>query len=170
MARRRLRGRRSESPGSDGSDDHATRGTAPSSGDLGGLEKMEASEEAKAHQPSSVDAMGQDKRRQVVGHSYGPSRRSQILFFVAVAALIVLVIGGSLALVSAFDKAPDEFPDKAPWTETATTPELVSQQKAPPRSPSTPCGEPGNEYPAPSDSPCQSVSTEQKSSLSSGGK
>lgn len=114
--------------------------------------------------------MGQDKRRQVIGDSYGPSRRSQIMFFVAVAAVIFLVIGGSLALVSAFDQAPDEFPDRAPWTETATTPELVAQQKATPRAPGTPCGEPGNEYPAPSDSPCRSLSTGPKPSASSGGR
>ncbi|HEU4980736.1 MAG TPA: hypothetical protein VFT14_05925 [Solirubrobacterales bacterium] len=170
MARRRRQGIRSRSSGSGGSDTHAARGTAPGSADLSELEPIEPSEEAKVHQPSTVDAMGQDKRRQVVGHSYGPSRRSQIMFFVAVAAVIFLVIGGSLALVSAFDQAPDEYPDRAPWTETATTPELVAQQKATPRSPSTPCGEPGNEYPAPSDSPCRSLSTEPKPSASSGGR
>ncbi len=126
--------------------------------------------EAKAHEPSDVDAMGQDKRRPVVGHSSGPSRRSQVIFFVTVASFIVLVIGGSVALVSAFDKAPDEFPDRAPWTETATTPELVSHQTVTPRSPSGPCGEPGNEYPVPGDSPCNSISTESKPSQSSGGK
>ena len=55
------------------------RGTAPSAADIDKLEKFEASEEAKAHEPSSVDAMGQDKRRQVVGHSYGPSKRYRVL-------------------------------------------------------------------------------------------
>ena len=45
---------------------------APSAANIEDLEKFEASEEAKRHQPSDVDAMGQDKRRQVVGHSYGP--------------------------------------------------------------------------------------------------
>ena len=67
-----------------------TRGTAPSSPDIEELEKFEASEEAKAHEPSDVDAMGQDKRRQVVGHSYGPSRKSQVIFFVVVAAVLVV--------------------------------------------------------------------------------
>ncbi len=108
---------------------------------------MEASEEAKAHEPSDVDAMGRDKRRQIVGHAYGPSRRSQILFFIAVGALVVLLVGGSLAAVAAFDQPPDEYPDEAPWSAS-------DAEQAPTRDPSTPCGEPGNPYPFPADSPC----------------
>ncbi len=131
---------------------------------------MDPSEEAKAHQPSDVDAMGQDKRRQVVGHSYGPSRRSQVLFFVLVAVIGVAIIGGWMAAVAALDQTPDEFPDKAPWTKTASTPELRAQQQATPKPVDTPCGEPGNDYPAPSGSPCGSISTESKPSLPSGGK
>src|SRR3990170_8591189 len=95
----------------------ATRGTAPSSPDIEKLEKFEASEEAKQHEPSGVDAMGQDKRREVVGHSYGPSRRSQLIFFVMVGALALLIVGGSIAAVSAFDQPEDEYPDMAPWSE-----------------------------------------------------
>lgn len=115
-----------------------TRGTAPSAPDIEKLEKFEASEEAKQHEPSDVDAMGQDKRREVVGHSYGPSRRSQLMFFVAVGALALLIVGGSIAAVSAFDQPEDEYPDKAPWSEAdgANNPST--------RSPSGPCGEPGN--------------------------
>ena len=45
----------------------------PECGDIDELERFEPSEQAKRHKPSDVDAMGQDKRREVVGHSYGPS-------------------------------------------------------------------------------------------------
>ncbi|MGC1799980.1 MAG: hypothetical protein WA701_06295, partial [Solirubrobacterales bacterium] len=62
--------------------------------------------------------MGQDKRRQIVGHAYGPSRRSQIMFFVAVAAVAVVIVGGWLTLVSIFDKPPTHFKDTAPWSTT----------------------------------------------------
>ena len=124
-----------------------TRGTATSTPDLTGLHKLEPSEEAKAHQASDVDAMGQDKRRQVVGHSYGPSTRSQVLFFVAVGAVMLLVVGGGLAAVAAFDVAPDEYADEAPWS-------AADAQPAPTRDPAGPCGEPGNPYPVPADSPC----------------
>jgi hypothetical protein len=115
-----------------------TRGTAPSAADIEKLEKFEASDEAKAHEQSDVDAMGQDKRRAVVGHSYGPTKRSQIIFFVIVAAVALLLIGGSIAAVNAFDQPEDSYPDKAPWAQAG------SENNAPPNSPSGPCGEPGN--------------------------
>ena len=76
--------------------------------------------------------MGQDKRRQVVGHSYGPTRRSQIMFFVAVAAVAVVIVGGWLTLVSIFDKPPTHFKDTAPWSTTLTSPQVAAERNAPP--------------------------------------
>jgi hypothetical protein len=98
--------------------------------------------------------MGQDKRRQVVGHSYGPSRRSQIMFFVAVGVVAVVIVGGWLTLVALFDKPPTHFSDRAPWSTTPTNAQLAAQQNAKPVAPSSPCGEPGNQYPIPAQSPC----------------
>lgn len=97
--------------------------------------------------PTQVDAMGRDKRREVVGHSYGPSRRSQVMFFVAVGIVAVVIIGGWTLAVAAFDQPPDSNPDEAPWS-AADAPQV------PTSSPSGPCGEPGNAYPPPADSPC----------------
>ncbi|HEX2358937.1 MAG TPA: hypothetical protein VHH72_03885 [Solirubrobacterales bacterium] len=129
-----------------------TSGTAPSAADIDSLEKMEPSEEATAHKPSDVDAMGQDKRRQVIGHTYGPSRRSQVVFVASVAAVIVLVVGGYMAAIAAFDQPKDEYPDRAPWSASGA-PQNAAGNHHPP-SPSGPCGEPGNPYPQPADSPC----------------
>jgi hypothetical protein len=129
-------------------------GTAPSAPDIRKLHLMEPSEEAKQHEPSAVDAMGHDKRREVVGHSYGPSKRSQIVFFVAVGVVVFVIVGGWLALVAAFDNPPEEFSDQAPWSNTAATPGLVAEQNAKPVPPLSPCGEPGNEWPIPEQSPC----------------
>jgi hypothetical protein len=145
---------RSDSPDSGNSEPDRITGTAPSGADISKLEKFEPSEEAKRKEPSKVDAMGEDKRRQVVGHSYGPSKRSQVMFFVAVAAILVVVVGGWLALVAAFDKPPEKFSERAPWSTTASDPELAAEQNAKPVSPLSPCGEPGNEYPIPDQSPC----------------
>jgi hypothetical protein len=153
-SKRRTGGSRSDSSSSESSKEQPTRGTAPSAADITELEKFEPSEEAKRHQPSDVDAMGQDKRRQVVGHSYGPTRKSQIMFFVAVAAVAVVIVGGWLALVGLFDKPPTHFKDAAPWSTTASTAQLAAQQSAKPVAPSSPCGEPGNVYPIPPESPC----------------
>lgn len=94
--------------------------------------------------------MGQDKRREVIGHSYGPSRKSQLLFFAAVAGVAILVIGGFFAAVAAFDQPADSYPDKAPWSGAGT-------QQAPALNPSNPCGEPGKPYPAAADSPCKPI-------------
>src|SRR3954454_15964490 len=146
--------RRAEGSGSSDSGSRATRGTAPSAANIEELEKFEPSEEAKRHRPSDVVAMGQDKRRQVVGHSYGPSRRSQIMFFVAVGAVAVVIVGGWLVLVGLFDKPPTHFKDSAPWSTNAASATLAAEQSAKPVSPASPCGEPGNEYPIPPESPC----------------
>src|SRR3954453_22737715 len=101
----------------DSEEETPTRGTAPSAANIEELEKFEPSEEAKQHEPSTVDARGKDKRGQVVGHSYGPSARSQIMFFVAVAVVVVVVVGGWLGLVALFDNPPTHFEDKAPWSK-----------------------------------------------------
>lgn len=161
MAERRKTGRRKSSSRSKSGDSSSEsrsaeriRGTAPSAADISKLELMEPSEEAKRHTPSDVDAMGHDKRRAVVGHSYGPSRKSQLIFFVAVATLLVVVVGGWLALVSAFDNPPKNGSGHAPWSKPAGDPELTAEQQAKPASPLSPCGEPGSEYPIPAQSPC----------------
>jgi hypothetical protein len=166
MAERRESGSDSseeETPTRDGEtptrdEETPTRGTAPSAANIEDLEKFEASEEAKAHEPSTVDARGQDKRRQVVGHSYGPSAKSQIMFFVAVAAVVVVVVGGWLGLVALFDTPPTHFKDQAPWSKTAANSSLAAQQNAKPVDPADPCGEPGNPYPIPAESPCATPS------------
>jgi hypothetical protein len=108
--------------------------------------------------------MGQDKRREVVGHSYGPSKRSQLIFFAIVAVAAVVVLGGWTLAVATFDTAPESYPDKAPWSNSA--------QLSPARSPSGPCGEPGNSYPPPADSPCAaqtSAKTTEREPTSPGG-
>lgn len=110
--------------------------------------------EGTGHTPSHVDAMGQDKRRQVVGHSYGPSWRSQLKFFVAVAAVLVVIVGGWVVLVGLFDKPPTHFTDSAPWSSSPANAAQAAEQNTKPVSPATPCGEPGNQYPVPAASPC----------------
>jgi hypothetical protein len=92
-----------------------TRGTAPSSADLEHLEKFEPSKEAKEHVPSEVDAMGKDKRREVIGHSYGPSKRSQFLVLGSVIATMAVLVIGFTLLANHADRTPKSNPDAAPW-------------------------------------------------------
>jgi hypothetical protein len=71
-----------------------------------------------------LDAMGHDKRRQVVGKSYGASKTKQATIYLAFLALIVgLAIGGKL-LVDKLDKSPT-ISNTAPWAQPG------APQKAP---------------------------------------
>lgn len=71
---------------------------------------------------SETDAMGQDKRRTIIGQGYGPSRARQLLYYgLAVGFIIALFIGGSIA-VDKLDKAPAKDKDAAPWAGTQVPP------------------------------------------------
>jgi hypothetical protein len=69
------------------------------------------------HQPSDVDAMGQDKHRQVIGQRYGASRGRQLLYYGIFIAFLVFSYIGLSAAVSHFDKKPAHNPDAAPWSK-----------------------------------------------------
>ncbi len=61
--------------------------------------------------------MGQDKRREVVGHSYGPSlARQGVLYLVFVVVVVAIGFGVSL-LVDKYDQPPKHFAAEAPWAQ-----------------------------------------------------
>jgi hypothetical protein len=61
--------------------------------------------------------MGKDKRRAVVGHSYGPSKtRQATLYGIFLAVVVLLLIGGKL-LADKLDQPPDHISATAPWSE-----------------------------------------------------
>jgi outer membrane biosynthesis protein TonB len=66
---------------------------------------------------SDVDAMGQDKHRQVVGQRYGASRARQFAYYGIFIAFVVGAYLGLSALADSLDKAPARDPDKAPWSK-----------------------------------------------------
>jgi hypothetical protein len=66
---------------------------------------------------SDVDAMGNDKRRAVIGGQYGASVRKRLVVYgIAVAVVVGLVIV-SLTVVSNVDNKDIALKDTAPWTE-----------------------------------------------------
>jgi hypothetical protein len=76
---------------------------------------------------SDVDAMGQDKKRSVVGQGYGPSRGRQLLYYgLFLAALVALYFGAQFA-ISELDKAPKNDPAAAPWSQEAAPQESPKQ-------------------------------------------
>jgi hypothetical protein len=61
--------------------------------------------------------MGQDKRRQIVGQSYGPSKARQLAYYgIFVLFLVLLYIGGKVA-IDQLDKAPSHDSVQAPWAQ-----------------------------------------------------
>lgn len=74
-------------------------------------------EERTANGPSDVDAMGLDKRREVIGQVYGPTRtRIVVRFVIFIAVVIVLLVAAKLA-VDQLDKPPATNAAEAPWAQ-----------------------------------------------------
>lgn len=67
--------------------------------------------------PSEIDAMGKDKRRQVIGKTYGPTVRKQLTLYGIAVALIVLAVVGSLTIVRTIDNEEKPLEDTAPWSQ-----------------------------------------------------
>jgi len=90
----------------------------PARATVGDVEAATPSETGgQSHIGSDKDAMGQDKRRQVVGQSWGPSKARQLLYYgLAVAVVIAIYIGGKIA-IDQLDKAPAHNADQAPWSQ-----------------------------------------------------
>jgi hypothetical protein len=68
-------------------------------------------------EPSDVDAMGQDKRRQVAGGVYGPTRARIVTRFVIFFAVVALLLVGAKIAVDKLDQPPDKVSTEAPWAQ-----------------------------------------------------
>jgi hypothetical protein len=65
---------------------------------------------------AGVDAMGQDKRRQVVGQQYGATVRKQLTVYGIFLAVVVGIVIAFLTVVSGIDNREMPLEDTAPWT------------------------------------------------------
>jgi hypothetical protein len=90
--------------------------TAPSIGPHTHIEHVPPEERLAGHEPSETDAMGKDKRRSVVGGTYGPTRTRIFATFGTAIAIIVALVIGFILLAKSLDQPPDSNPDKAPWS------------------------------------------------------
>jgi hypothetical protein len=77
-------------------------------------------DDERKHVGTQEDAMGQDKRREVVGHSYGPSKARQLAYYGIFVAFVILAYIGAKIAVDELDKAPANNPDKAPWSKPSS--------------------------------------------------
>jgi hypothetical protein len=108
---------------SDGSDTEDISGTtAPSIGPNTVIEKETPEERLARHEQSDTDAMGLDKRREVIGGSYSASFGKQITRWVAVVIVVAAAAFGLKLLVADMDKPPAHVEAKAPWSGNEKAP------------------------------------------------
>lgn len=74
-------------------------------------------EERTANAPSHADAMGLDKRRQVRGKVYGPTRLRIIMRFVIFFAVVALLGVGAKIAIDRLDEPPKTTANEAPWAQ-----------------------------------------------------
>jgi hypothetical protein len=69
------------------------------------------------NEQSDVDAMGEDKRRSVVGGQYGATVRKRVLVYGAALAVMVGIVVAFLTVVTGVDNKEIALKDTAPWTK-----------------------------------------------------
>src|SRR5690349_18713245 len=89
---------------------------APSVGPNTTFDKKPPEERLAEHEQSNEDAMGLDKRRQVIGGRYSASPTRQIVTWLIVAGVLVGGAFGLKLLADDLDKPPAKVEDQAPWT------------------------------------------------------
>lgn len=75
---------------------------------------------------SEVDAMGNDKRREVIGQQYGATVRKRVLIYGGVVGITIVVVIAFLTVVKGYDQRNVPLKNTAPWTEAGAS-------QAPPR-------------------------------------
>ena len=71
----------------------------------------------RRHDQSDTDAMGLDKRREVVGGRYSASVARQATLYGIFLAVLAAVVIGFIVLAGELDQAPAEYEDEAPWSQ-----------------------------------------------------
>jgi hypothetical protein len=74
---------------------------------------------------SDLDAMGNDKRRAVIGQQYGASARKRLIVYGIAVGVMVLVVVAFATVVSSVDNREIPIENTAPWAQAD------AQQKAP---------------------------------------
>ena len=91
--------------------------TAPSVGPHTVIEKEPPEERLDFDKISDTDAMGEDKRREVVGGTYGPTKTRVFATFAAFFLTVGVLAAGLYFLAKELDQPPAENPDVAPWSQ-----------------------------------------------------
>jgi hypothetical protein len=112
----------SEKSGDDTDTEDISGTTAPSIGPNTVIEKDSPEERLARHEQSDTDAMGLDKRRQVIGGNYNAGIGKQLTRWIAVVVVVAAAAFGLKLLVDDLDKPPAHVEAKAPWSGTEKAP------------------------------------------------
>lgn len=105
-------------PNGDRGDGGEQKVAAPSMGPNTVVEREPVEERLARHEQSEVDAMGLEKRRPVIGQSYGPSKARQLgLYGVFLAVVAALVVGGIILIGKLDTPVGKDVPHSAPWSK-----------------------------------------------------
>jgi len=96
---------------------HKGEFTAPSVGPHTVIEKRPPEERLDFDKISDHDAMGREKKRKVVGGTYGPTRARVFATFATFFAVVAALAVGFYFLAQELDQPPKESPDEAPWAQ-----------------------------------------------------
>jgi hypothetical protein len=108
----------SDDGGDGGRDRPEQQVSAPSLGPNTVIEREPVEERLARHDQSPNDAMGLDKRRSVVGESFGPSKTRQFVVYVGFLAILAALVVGGFILVGALDTSVGKnVPNSAPWSK-----------------------------------------------------
>jgi hypothetical protein len=99
---------------------------APSIGPHTVFERDDPEERLARHEQSETDAMGLDKRREVVGGQYSPSLARQLTMYGIFLAVVAAIAVGFIVLAGELDKPPKAYKDEAPWSR-ADAPNVTPQ-------------------------------------------
>lgn len=91
---------------------------------------------------ADLDAMGNDKRRQVIGKQYGATVRKRLLVYGVFVGVVVIAVIAFLTVVDSYDNREIKLEDTAPWTEAgavASPPRDVDFKANGPRECPQPC-------------------------------
>lgn len=106
---------------------HEGEFTAPSVGPHTTFDKRPPEERLDFDKISDIDAMGKDKRRTVVGGTYGPTRARVFATFATFFAVVAALVFGFYLLAQELDKPPAENPAEAPWSQ-ADAPQIPPRE------------------------------------------
>jgi hypothetical protein len=106
-----------DEPGQSRGGRDASEVAAPSIGPNTVIEREPPEQRLARHDQSRTDAMGLDKRRQVIGGGSGPSLARQATIYGIFIVVIAAIAVGAKLLVDDLHQPPAKISDRAPWAQ-----------------------------------------------------